>query len=953
MPQNVASMKNIAVLILLMSSSVLFGQEISDPRMISVEHFDERHSDLSGYKATNIGPTVFSGRVSDLAVDPNDPSHFYVAYASGGLWETKNNGASFEPLFDSEVVMTIGAIAVNWESGDIWVGTGEVNSSRSSYAGVGVYKSSDLGQSWTYLGLPESHHIGRIILHPDDRNTAWIAVLGHLYTDNPERGVYMTSDGGESWEQTLAINDRTGVVDLTLDSTAPNTLYAAAWERDRKAWNFTESGSGSGIYKSTDGGRNWTKVTTGNSGFPTGTGVGRIGLSSVAGQGNNSVLYALLDNYDRRPKEDEEKEEGLTKEAFKSMSKADFEALEEESLKEFLKENRFPEEYSSEKVKEMVSNNKIVPADLANYLEDANALLFDTPVIGAELYRSDDQGETWTKTHEGYFDGLYYSYGYYFGVIQTNPENPEQVYVAGVPILRSDDGGKTFKNVNGSNVHVDHHAIWINPDNPRHIINGNDGGINISYDEGEHWFKCNSPSVGQFYYINVDHAKPYNVYGGTQDNGVWVGQNNYRSGVRWHNTGKYPYQSLLGGDGMQVQIDPRDNNTVYTGFQFGNYFRIDKSSGQRSYITPKHELGDRPYRWNWQAPIHLSTHNPDILYMGAHQLFRSMNQGDDFEAISEDLTQGGRQGDVPYGTLASIHESDIRFGLLYTGSDDGLIHVSRDGGHSWAKISDNLPQNLWVSRVQASAHDEATVYASLNGYRSDDFKSYVYSSSDYGKTWSKIGTNLPMEPVNVIKEDPHHAEILYVGTDRGVYVSLDRGGNFQRIASDLPNVPVHDLVIQKEAKDLLVGTHGRSIFKLDLSALYALKKSPKELICQSVKKIRFNENLGNRNNSYSDYRTYEMNIAAIDPKGGDGTLTITNEESKVLYQKDLDLEKGVNYIEYDLSMNQDMDQMTESVDGETRKPAMNGKYYLLPGTYHINIIIDEVTASHEFKITDE
>ncbi len=375
--------------------------------------------------------------------------------------------------------------------------------------------------------------------------------------------------------------------------------------------------------------------------------------------------------------------------------------------------------------------------------------------------KSKDGGLSWTKTHDDYLDGLVYSYGYYFGVIKTNPKHPGKIYIAGVPILRSDDGGKTFKSINGQNVHADHHAIWINPKNKNHLIIGNDGGVNISYDDGENWIKCNTPSVGQFYSVNVDNQKPYNVYGGLQDNGVWVGPNNYKPSVSWHEEGEYPYKRLLGGDGMHVEIDNRNPDIVYTGYQFGYYYRIDRFTGKRYFIQPKHELGESPYRFNWQTPIHLSIHNQDILYLGANKLMRSMNQGDDWKAISDDLTNGGKVGNVSYGTLTSVSESPFQFGLIYTGSDDGLVHVTKNSGSSWTQISNSFPKDLWVSRVIASQHKKERVYVSLNGYRWDDFKTYIYVSEDYGNTWKSLNTNIPDSPVNVIKEDPENENLLY------------------------------------------------------------------------------------------------------------------------------------------------------------------------------------------------
>ena len=543
----------------------------------------QKNSLVSNIQFRSAGPTVFGGRVTDVAVHPDDPTIFYLAYASGGLWKTESNGTAFEPIFDQEAVMTIGDIAVDWKNEVIWVGTGEVNSSRSSYSGLGMYRSADGGKSWEHRGLPESHHIGRIILHPTNPDILWVAVLGHLYSPNKERGIYKTTDGGKNWQQVLYVSDDAGAVDLTIDPSNPDILYAASWHRERRAWNFVESGTGSGIWKSTDGGNNWARMNTPKSGFPNGEGVGRIGLA-IGQQNGKSVVYAFLDNYFRRPKEKkDEAEEVLTKDDLRSMNKADFLKLEEKKLQKYLKSNGFPEKYTAKEVTKLVETDKIKPIALVEYLENANSLLFDTPVIGAEVYRSDDEGKTWKKTHEGFLDQVYNSYGYYFGSITVSPHNAEKIYIAGVPVLRSEDGGKTWKNINGANVHVDHHIIWANPDRDKHLLLGNDGGLNISYDDGESWIKCNTPAVGQFYSVVVDNAKPYNIYGGLQDNGVWVGPSTYKASHGWHNSGRYPYEFIMGGDGMQVAVDNRNRDIVLYGFPVWELFPF-KSRSQRPKI---------------------------------------------------------------------------------------------------------------------------------------------------------------------------------------------------------------------------------------------------------------------------------------------------------------------------------------------------------------------------------
>jgi photosystem II stability/assembly factor-like uncharacterized protein len=521
----------------------------------------EKESSVNSIKFRNIGPTVMSGRVDDIEANPEDPTEFYVAYATGGLWHTTNNGLSFTPIFDSADVIGIGDIAVNWKTRTIWVGTGEVNSSRSSYAGVGVYKSTDNGKSWKYLGLPESHHIGKIQLHPTDENTAWVAVLGHLYSPNKERGVYKTTDGGTTWKQTLAVDDNTGVVDLDINPQNPNEVYAAAWYRTRRAWNFEESGKTSGMYKSVDGGNTWTLLSKQGSGFPNDAHVGRIGIAVYPK--NPQIVYAIVDN--QTPKPDTAKKDTLVYalDELKNLSIEQFGQLNESRLDTLLKRSRLFPKYTAKQIKEMVANNKLKPTSLYDYLY-VNTGFEGTPV-GAEVYRSDNGGQSWHKTHEKEIP-IFFTYGYYFAKIYVSPYNPDKVYALGFSSQVSADGGKTWRNMDKPNVHADHHALWINPKRDAHLINGNDGGVNITYDEGENWFKANTPPVGQYYAITVDNAKPYNVYGGLQDNGVWyLPSVNPRNSFANSGLGLADgiEKNIGGGDGMQVQVDLRDNMTTW------------------------------------------------------------------------------------------------------------------------------------------------------------------------------------------------------------------------------------------------------------------------------------------------------------------------------------------------------------------------------------------------------
>lgn len=826
--------------IVLIFTNVLFLTAIAQIKPTSAEErwrgLDKRkaledNSLLKAIQFRNIGPTQMNGRVVDIEVNPADPTEFYVAYATAGLWHTVNNGLSFVPIFEKENAISMGDIAVNWQQRIIWVGTGEVNSSRSSYSGTGVYKSVNNGKSWVYLGLPESHHIGEIILHPTNPNIAWVAVLGHLYSPNKERGVYKTIDGGATWKLTLSADENTGAVEMDINQQNPHELYACMWYRTRRACDFKPTGSSSGIYKSVDGGDSWKLITQAGSGFPAGATVGRCGVAVF--QKNPQIVYAVVDNNAPLPDTVTKKMDSskYTVADFKNITKENFLKLDDKKMDSFLMQQDFPEKYSAASIKASIEKGKLQPTAVYDYLI-ADDGFENTGIYGCEIYRSDNAGESWKKVNTKHID-VYSSYGYYFGKIYVSPNDANKVITFGTSIILSTDGGKTFTEVDKNNTHGDWHSTWINPAKDSHWISGNDGGVNITYDNGTKWYKATSVPAGQFYGITTDNAVPYNVYGGLQDNGTWMGaskmiKNNYDEDEKNDPEPEaYNWKPIGGGDGMQVQVDTRDNKTVYSGSQFGYYSRNNNDGGKVIPIHPMHDLGEQKLRYNWQSAILLSKHSQDVFYFGANKLYRSLNKAEKMEALTKDLTNGKKQGNTPYGTITTISESPLKFGLLYIGTDDGNIQVSKDGGYTFTLINVNkslkkIPANLWVSRVTASQYKEGRVFATLNGYRFDDFTPYLFISEDYGASWNQIGTDLPAEPLNVIKEDTRKENIIYIGSDNGLYTSFNLGKTFMSMSNHLPRVPIHDLSIQQRENELVIGTHGRSIYITSLDAVHKI-----------------------------------------------------------------------------------------------------------------------------------
>ncbi|MEX2272075.1 MAG: hypothetical protein WD690_11410 [Vicinamibacterales bacterium] len=706
----------------------------------------------------NIGPFRTSAWVTDIAV-PETPlrDHLYTIYAatrSGGLWKTSNNGISWAPISDSVDVAAVGAIAISPSHPDIvWMGTGANDIARSSYSGKGVYKSTDAGRTWTFAGLPDSHHIARIAIHPTNPDIVYIAAIGHLFSRNEERGVFRTIDGGKSWQKVLYLNDGVAAIDLAINRTSPSIVYAAMYDKQRLPWQLIESGPGSGIYRSDDGGTKWTKLT---GGLPTGK-IGRIGIDIY--QKNPNILYALLENQNPKPGAD----------------------------------NR-----------EVSATSPLAAG-----------------IIGNQLYRTDDGGKTWRSVTDVNVAGGKAPYS--FNQIRINPHNPDTVIVTSDAMYISRDGGKTWSSDFFRGVFGDFRSLWWDPQDEQRIMLGSDGGVNMSYDGGVTSDYHLNMRVGEVYAIGVDMDDPYSVYGGLQDHDSWKGPSNSKTGLitleQWTTVGP--------GDGMYNQVDPTDSRWVYNTRELGNHGRFDQQTGRRTVIAPRRDPSKPRLRYNWIAPIVLSPHNPKTLYAGAQILWRSTDQGDSWEEISPDLTTNdpARIGrNVPYATITTISESPVAAGTIWVGTDDGKVQVTRDAGGAWsdatpALVSGGAPVDRYVSRVFASPHDAGTAFVAKSGFRNDDFRPFLYRTTDFGRTWTSIGRGLPDSPINVVVQDRRNRDLLIAGNDLGVWVSIDAGATWSRLKANLPTVPVHDLTVHPRENDLVLGTYGRAIWIGDITPL--------------------------------------------------------------------------------------------------------------------------------------
>lgn len=720
---------------------------------------------LAPFDYREIGPTRQSGRFVEISVPMQDTKTFYIATASGGLWKSENNGLTYDILFDNEEVFSIGAIEVAPSDPNIlYLGSGEANNSRSSYWGDGVYKSTDAGETWTNVGLPESQHIGRIRVHPTNPDVVYVAALGPLYTQTEERGLYKTTNGGDSWERILEYEvdgRQIGVVDIAMDPRDPDVLYATTFDKNRVPWSYDLGGPGSRVWKTTDGGDNWEMLTNG---LPMGM-LGRIGVDVAAS--NPDVVYLTIENANKEGMSDDERWEELrTHQASRGM-------------------------------------------------------------IGGEIYRSDDAGATWRKTNSD-DESIGGGPAYYYGQIRVDPNDEDRVFVMSVRTMRSDDGGATW--TQGALGHGgDDHALWINPNDSEHMILGHDHGLGVTFDGGENWYHPDNQSLAQFYAIGYDMSQPYRVAGGLQDNGSHMAYHTNPAGgpIRYEH-----WSRVGGGDGMYNEFDTCTNRFLYNESQFGPIARLDLETGERQGIRYGGEGAD-DLRYNWNAPILVSPHDCSTIFHAANRLLKSDNRGESWEFVSPDLTKAdpmtlatgkGGDGNIQYATITTIDQSELDADILWVGTDDGNVQVSQDGGRTWSLVNDAVPNNpeYWVSRVEASHHDPGTAYISYTGYRRDDFRPFVYKTTDFGATWTDISSNLPMGPVNVIREHHENPGLLFVGTEFQVFASIDGGMNWVSMKNDMPTQPVHDLKIHPRENDLIVATHGRGAFIADISALAQL-----------------------------------------------------------------------------------------------------------------------------------
>ncbi|WP_419164836.1 VPS10 domain-containing protein [Candidatus Palauibacter sp.] len=854
------------------------------PGIAAAQTASERAADAASVlDFRELGPAIMGGRVADLAVVESDPRIFYVGLGAGGVWKTTNDGMTWDPVFDDQPTASIGAVSVAPSNPNVvWVGTGEPANRQSSPWGVGVFKSTDAGGTWTHVGLEDTRHISRIRIDPRDPDVVYVGAVGHLWGSNEERGLFKTTDGGETWENVLHIDEHTGIIDLVMDHNDPNTLFAATYQRQRTGFGFAAGGGGSGIWRTTDGGDNWTRL---EQGLPEGE-LGRVGLDVYRRDGN--LVYAIV------------------------------EARE-----------------------------------------------------GQGVYRSTDRGETWEMMSDRNPRPMYFS------LIRIDPNNPERIYIAGVQASASDDGGRTWWPGNATDqIHSDHHALWINPNDSNHLIDGNDGGLAFSRDGSVTWRSIRNMAIGQFYEIDVDMSDPYNVCGGLQDNGNWCAP--HRTQATWGVRNR-EWTHMWFGDGFHNHSDPMDPNIMFSESQGGNMARIDVATREGQSIRPvPRPTGDeaeddepRRYRFNWDSPFAISRHDRATIYLGGNHLFRSSDRGTTWEEASPDLTKAidrdtleimGRivtdetlsdnDGISNYGNITAFAESKHSPDALYVGTDDGNLQVTLDGGATWTNVIDQVPgvpPRTYVSRLETSSAVDGRVYVTFDGHRNDDYAPHAYVSEDHGASWRRITAGLPDGwSVNVIREHPGNPNLLFLGNEIGVYLSIDRGESWGRMRNNLPTVAVDDIAIHPRENDLVVGTHGRSIWILD--DITALEEMAADVFASDFR--LFGARRGTMWSMGMDWPFQPATFIAPNPVAGialryylgegvdsDGASLEVLDGGDVLRTMDASGEAGLNEVVWDFRVDRAFEADGGDGGGFRGGPPPGAGPRVLPGTYTVRLTV--------------
>jgi len=850
------------------------------------------------------------GRISDMCFAPGDTKTFYVGYATGGVWRTKNHGTTFEPIFDKETTSAIGAIAVcdapsDWDGWDkdtkksdrlekgkqkiLWVGTGEGNGRNSSSWGNGVYRSVNSGKSWEHCGLAESHDIPRLVVDPRNPDVCYVAALGHLWGTNEERGLYKTTDGGKTWDKVLSIDKETGCCDVAIDPKNPDTIYAAFYARLRSAHSFVSGGKKGGIFKSTDGGKTWKQL---KKGLPTNT--GRIGLDVFLG--DTKKLVAVIEATDG----------------------------------------------------------------------GANSIR-DDRMRGGGVFRSDDCGESWRRcSHRS-------PRAFYFSKIKFDSASDDRIYMLGWTTEVSDDGGETFRGGWGDILHADHHAIIVDPNDPTHIIVGTDGGAYLTFDKGENWDFLNTIAVGQFYNISLDNSDPYRIIGGLQDNGTWVWPNSGTREIAEDKACRTPATGITNadiefvnwGDGFHGDFDANDPNVVYAEWQGGNLTRVNLKTGEKRWCIPEAREGEPGHRFNWNAPFFVSQHKPNAIYLGGNMVFKLTDSGEKWAKISPDLTTADGAKMTTAGsnaenfcTIVSLSESPLKAGVLWSGSDDGLIYVTTNDGKDWANVTPKQINGLYVSRLHASSHKEGGCFASVDGHRSDDMKPYIYATDDFGKSWRDITGDLPKtHSVMVVRDHDSNPDVLYCGTESAIYVSINGGKNWVKMhGKGLPTVPVYDIKQHPRDRDLVAATHGRSVWVLDNGNW--IGEATSDVLSKALHLFSLRDVKPIWKLQYNGLWTHKMFRAANAPRGvyidywineytaDDVSISIENEKSVVMKKVTGTNAPGFNRAVWNL----EPDDWHKLAD-KSEEMMMN-KFFARPGKYKVKIKMGDHTAEGSFTILE-